>query len=138
METKQYLGQIKRLDVKIENKLAEIHQLRTMAESITAPIDKERVSSSGDKDKIGCIMARVYDMECQIDEMVDKRFEIVTQIESMEDVSMYDILAKIYILGGDLKVIAIEKGVTYRHIFRLHDKAVKEFEKKYSKFIKMS
>lgn len=138
METKQYLNQILRLDRQIKNKLADIYQLRTMAESITVATDKERVSSSGDKDKLGCIMARVVDMEREVDKLVDKRCEIISQIENIENVEYYDILAKVHILGQDIKVIAIEKGVSYRHFFRVYGKAIKEFEKKYEKTIKMS
>lgn len=138
METKQYLNQILRLDRQIKNKLAEIYQLRTMAESITVATDKERVDSSGDKDKLGCMMARIVDMEREVDNLVDKRCEIINQIENVDNVEYYDILAKVHILGQDIKVIAIEKNVSYRHFFRIYGKAIKEFEKKYKKEIKMS
>lgn len=133
METKQYLNQILRLDRQIENKLAEIYQLRTMAESITVATDKERVDSSGDKDKLGCIMARIVDMEREVDKMVDKRCDIVEQIDGIEDTESYDVLAKVYILDRDLKAIAIEKGISYKTFSRLHKKALKEFEEKYLK-----
>jgi DNA-directed RNA polymerase specialized sigma subunit len=133
METKQYLNQILRLDRQIKNKLAEIYQLRTMAESITVATDKERVDGSGDKDKLGCIMARIVDMEREVDKMVDKRCDIVAQIDGMEDTESYDVLAKIYILDQDLKAIAIEKNISYKTFSRLHKKALKEFEEKYLK-----
>ena len=133
MDTKQYLGQIKRLEMQIQNKLAEIYQLRTMAESITVATDKERVDSSGDKDKLGCIMARIVDMEREVDKMVDKRCDIVAQIDRMEDTESYDVLAKIYILDRDLKAIAIEKSISYKTFSRVHKKALKEFEEKYLK-----
>ena len=128
METKQYLNQILRLDRQIENKLAEIYQLRTMAESITVATDKERVDSSGDKDKLGCIMARIVDMEREVDKMVDKRCDIVAQIDGLEDTESYDVLAKVYILDRDLKAIAIEKSISYKTFSRLYKKALKEFE----------
>lgn len=133
MEVKQYLGQIKRLEMQIQNKIAEIYQLRTMAESITVSTDKENVKSSGDKDKLGCIMAKIVDMEAEVDRMVDKRCDIVSQIEGLEDTESYDVLAKIYILDRDLKAIAIEKGIAYKTFSRVHKKALKEFENKYLK-----
>lgn len=138
MDTKQYLGQIKRLEMQIQNKLAEIYQLRTMAESITVATDKESVKSSGDKDKLGCIMARIVDMENEVDKMIDKRCNIVAQIDGMEDTESYDVLAKVYILDRDLKAIAIEKGIAYKTFSRNYNKALKEFENKYLKCPQMS
>lgn len=138
MEVKQYLGQIKRLEMQIQNKLAEIYQLRTMAESITVATDKESVKSSGDKDKLGCIMARIVDMETEVDKMVDKRCDIVAQIDGLEDAESYDVLAKVYILDRDLKAIAIEKGIAYKTFSRIYKKALKEFEDKYLKCPQMS
>ena len=128
MEVKQYLGQIKRLEMQIQNKLAEIYQLRTMAESITVATDKESVKSSGDKDKLGCIMARIVDMETEVDKMVNKRCDIVAQIDGIEDAESYDVL----------KAIAIEKGIAYKTFSRIYKKALKEFEDKYLKCPQMS
>lgn len=133
MEVKEYLGQIKRLEMQIQNKLAEIYQLRTMAESITVATEKERVDGSGDKDKLGCIMAEVIDMEREVDQMVDKRCYIVSQIDGLENAESYDVLAKVYILDRDLKAIAIEKGIAYKTFSRKYKKALKEFENKYLK-----
>lgn len=136
--TKQYLSQIIKYDRMIKNKLEEIYQLRTMACNITVSNDDDRVQTSSDKDKIGCFVAKIADMEREVDEIIDKRYLIVKQIEDLEDINSYDILAQKYILGIDLKVIAIDMKITYRHFTRLYDKALKDFEKKYLKCPRMS
>lgn len=139
MDTKQYLGQIRKFDKQIQNKLIEIYNLRTMAQSITVATDKERVDSSGEKDKIGSIVAKICDMENEVDNIIDKRCEIVSQIDSLEETDSYDVLANIYILGRDLKAIAIDNSVTYRNIQRVYNKGIKQFEEKYGeKYLQMS
>lgn len=131
MTTKEYLSQIQRLERQIQNKLSEICKLRTMAIGITSSNDSERVKSSPDKDKLGTMVSKIVDIEREVDEMINKRFFIVSQIDSISDTDMYDILTKVYILGKDLKVIAIERGVTYRHISRIFKNSISEFESKY-------
>lgn len=139
METKQYLNQINRLERQIQNKLSEIYQLKTMACSVTISNDNERVQTSGGKDKVGAVVSKIVDMENEVDNMIDKRCNIVAQIESMENTEFYDMLAQIYILKKELKVVAIEKKMSYSHAKRLHGQAIDEFEKMYGeKYLKIS
>lgn len=128
MNTRRYLEQIKRLDSQIANKLKEIHNLRLMVGSIGSINDSDKVMTSPTKDKIGVIVAKITDMEREVDVMVDKRWKIVTEIESVKENESYDILARVYVLGQDFKAIAIEKKMSYRHFLRLHDKAIMDFE----------
>lgn len=139
METKQYLKQINRLDRQIQNKLSEIHRLRTMACNVGISDDSERVQTSGTKDRIGNIVSRIVDMEHEVDNMVDKRFDIVSQIDNMEDTDFYDILSQVYVLKKEMKVIAIDKKMSYSNMKRLHVLALEEFEKKYGeKYLEVS
>lgn len=133
MTTKSYLSQITRLDKMIQNKLSEINQLKTMACGTTISNDIERVQTSSEKDKIGLIVSKIVDMEKEIDDMVDKRCLIVNQIDEMENTEFYDTLAKRYILGKDLKVMAVERNITFRYMGMIHSNALKAFEKKYGK-----
>lgn len=131
MTTKNYLGQIERFEKMVQNKLSEINQLKTMACSVTVPAGNERVQTSSDKDKVGTIVSRIADLEKEVDSMIEKRCMIVKQIESIEDTDIYDVLAKRYILKKDLKVIAVERGVSFRYMGSVHSNALKMFEKKY-------
>ena len=139
MTTKTYLGQIERFERMIQNKLTEINQLKIMACNVTVPTSNERVQTSSDKDKVGTLVSRIADLEKEVDSMIEKRGMIVNQIDSIEDTDVYDVLAKRYILKKDLKVIAVEKGVSFRHMGRVHFDALKMFEKKYgSRYLKQS
>lgn len=127
MNIKDHLEQIGRLDKRIQNKLEEIDKLRWMA-SGTSYSESERVQTSLSADKIGAIASRIVDMEKEVDRLIDERCVIVAEIESMKDEDDYDVLANIYILGKDIKTVAVEMGKSYRYISDLHRKALKDFE----------
>ena len=128
MTTKEYLGQISRLNRMIQNKLQEICQLKVLACNVTISNEIERVQTSPDNDKIGSVVSKIVDKEKEVDKMIEKRASIVKQIESIPDTNCYDVLAKRYILGKDYKVISVENKTSIRQIRRLHDKAVNDFE----------
>lgn len=131
MDTKQYLGQIGRIEKYMKNKLYEICRLKNMACSVTVSSDIEKVQSSGSKDQVGLVVSKIVDMENCYKEKIKKRDLIVSQIESIENDDLYDVLAKIYILGDPLKVVAIDKKISYKQAKRLHEKAIVVFEEKY-------
>lgn len=135
MTTKEYLGQIERLDRMIQNKLSEISQLRHMASSITVAPKDVNVQSSGEQDRLGAAIAKLIDLENEtndlVDEFVDKRKKIISQIDEMEDVNMYHILSERYVARKDFNVISVEMGYSFKQVTRIHRNALFEFEKKY-------
>lgn len=135
MTTKEYLGQISRLNRMINNKLTEIAQLKDMVASISAPQSGERVQTTPNFDKIGTRYAKIDEMERKIDgmvdELVDKKEKIIQQIDSMEDENTYNILFARYIEKKTFEVIATEMKYSWRQVVRLHGTALKQFEKKY-------
>ena len=135
MTTKEYLGQISRLNRMINNKLTEIAQLKDMAASISAPQSGERVQTTPNFHKIGTKYAKIDEMERKIDgmvdELVDKKEKIIQQIDSMEDENTYNILFARYIEKKTFEVIATEMKYSWRQVVRLHGTALKQFEKKY-------
>lgn len=135
MKTQDYLKQVERLDRMIQNKLAEIKQLRGMATSITIAPKTVNVQTSTDKDRMGNAIAKIIDLETETDNMVNKyiqkRREIVNQIDSVKDTNMYHVLSERYIARKDLSVIAVEMGYSFKQICRIHNKALTEFEEMY-------
>ena len=142
MDTKQYLNQISRLDRMIQNKLAEISQLRELAMSISAVKNEERVQTTPNFDKIGTAYCKIEEMEEKldklIDEYVDKKNLIISQIDKIENETYYEILFARYIEKKTFEKIADEMAYSWRQIIRLHGGALQEFEKKYGNTYKMS
>lgn len=133
MTTKQYLSQIERLDRMIQNKLAEIYQLKTMACSVTVSNDSERVQTSRDKDRMGSTVAKIVDLEREtnniIDNFIKKRKKIIEQIDKIEDVDYYHVLSMRYVSRSTFEDIAKNTNWSIRKVFNLHGKALLEFEK---------
>ena len=110
MTTKQYLNQIVRINRMINNKLAEIYQLKTMVCSISVSANEDKVQSSSDKDKLGSAVAKIVDLENEInkaiDIYVDKKERIVSQIDSIKDIMEYQVLFSRYIEHKSFEQIA--------------------------------
>ncbi len=135
MTTKEYLQQIGKLNKMINNKMIELTQMKEMAYSIKAMNTDEHVMSSSDPDRIGCAYVKIEEMEQKIDKMiddyVDKKEKIITQIESIEDENLYDVLFLKYIAKKRFEDIAVEIEKSWRQTIRLHGAALKRFEEKY-------
>lgn len=119
----------------INNKLVEIQQLRDLALGISSISTGERVQSTPDFDKIGSKMAKIDELEKNLDETIDKYVDlknrIIGQIESMEDEITYNILFSRYIEKKQFELIAIDMGYSWRQIIRLHGNALRQFEEKF-------
>ena len=135
MTTKDYLNQIRRLTRMINNKIVELSQLKELACSISAVSGEDRVMVTPNFDKIGTKQAKIDEMERNIDALVDeyiiKRDKIVSQIDSMEDENVYNVLFSRYIEKKTFEVIATEMNYSWRQTIRLHGIALKKFEQKY-------
>lgn len=142
MDTKQYLQQISRLDRMINNKLSEISQLRELAMSVSAVKNEERVQTTPNFDKIGTAYCKIEEMEEKldklIDEYVDKKNLIISQIDGIENETYYEILFARYIEKKTFEKIADEMTYSFRNVTRLHGRALQEFEKKYGNLYKLS
>ena len=119
----------------INNKLVELAQLKELACSISAVSGEDRVMVTPNFDKIGTKQAKIDEMERNIDALVDeyiiKRDKIVSQIDSMEDENVYNVLFSRYIEKKTFEVIATEMNYSWRQTIRLHGIALKKFEQKY-------
>ena len=137
MDTKQYLQQISRLDRMIQNKLAEISQLRELAMSVSAVKNEERVQTTPNFDKIGTAYCKIEEMEEKldklIDEFVDKKNLIISQIDKIENETYYEILFARYIEKKTFEKIADEMNYSFRNTTRIHGRALREFENKFGK-----
>lgn len=135
MTTKEYLSQISRLDRMIKNKLTELSQLKEMTCGLSAIPNEERVQSTPNFDKIGTAYCKIESMEENIDKLIDeyadKKNEIISRIDGMEDEILYDILFSRYIARKTFEKIADNMNYSFRQTTRLHGKALQEFEKKY-------
>lgn len=133
--TKEYLSQISRLDRMIKNKLTELAQLKDLSLGLSAIPNEERVQTTPNHDKTGTVYCKIEAMEESIDklidEYVDKKNLIISQIDSMEEETHYEVLFSRYIEKKTFEKIATDMHYSFRNTTRLHGKALQAFEKKY-------
>jgi DNA-directed RNA polymerase specialized sigma24 family protein len=129
MEAKDFLNQVKKLDLQIKNKLIEKQQWKDIALGITSNMDGERVQSSGRKTKMADAIDRCVDMEAEIDRLVDKlvdtKKEVIATIEQLDSPTQYDVLHMIYIQGKTLQEVADSYGMSYDWATTTHGRALR-------------
>lgn len=135
MTTKEYLWQVDRLNSMIDNKLAEIYQMKTLVCSISVTNESEKVKKTFNQDKMGDTIAKIVDMETETNKMIDDMLElkkkIIQQIEYIENTKYYDVLFCRYIRKMTYEKIAEKLNYSIVQVFRIHEKALEEFENLY-------
>ena len=133
--TVDYLRQVRLLDLKINNKLVEIEQVKKLICGISAINYDERVQTTPNFDKIGLALCKVEKMEEKlntlIDTYADTKETIIGQIESLENEIHRTILSMRYIEGKKITEIEDEVSYSYRNLQRHHNKAIQKFESMY-------
>lgn len=128
MDPKTYLRQIELADAKIEAQLEEIYQLRQMITKVTPSLHDDPVTGSGSQDKLGNTIAKIVDLEAEInraiDNYVDLRKEIMATLDKVRDPDQYQVLHKRYFERKAWEQISVEMGYTYRNICYIHGKAL--------------
>lgn len=127
MKAKEYLQQIRKADRMIENKLSEVKMLRGLAESVTSTWKEDVVQGSGSGDKLGDTVAKIVDLQneinADIDKLVDLKREIMAVIDQLE-APFCDLLYKRYFQFMKWEEIAIEMNCSFRHVTRMHGTAL--------------
>lgn len=131
-DAKAYLRRIELLDAHINNKLNDLATLRTMVTKITATITPVAVSGSGNQDKLGDAVAKIIDLQNEInqkiDMFVDSKREVSAVLEKLQEPEHVKVLHKRYVEYKPWEQIACEMCCTYRNVCYIHGKALQEVE----------
>jgi hypothetical protein len=99
-----------------------------MSLKITTTLKQDVVSGGGNQDKIGDAIAKIIDLEEEInrdiDAYVDKKREICRVIEPVEAADQMEVLQKRYLLYESWEQIALEMHCTYRNVCYIHGRAL--------------
>ena len=132
MDAKAYLGQVKKTDTLIRNKLIEKQQWKDIALCITSNIGSERVQSSGSKTKTADAVERYIALESDIDNAIDKlvdtKKEVIEVIEKLESPSQYDVTHRVYIQFQTFQEIADIYGKSYDWVKQTHKRAIRNIQ----------
>lgn len=142
MKAKEFLKQVEKLDRRIENKMIEREQWKSIALGVTSGGETvkingvahlpDRVQSSGNPQKMADAVARYVDIEAEIteniDRLIDTKQKVISVIEELNALE-YDLLHKVYIQHMDLLDVAIACGKTYSWSTTIHGRALKNVQK---------
>ena len=139
MTAKQYLNQIRNLDLRIQSSAEEVMQLRALTENITASFS-ERVQSSSAGDGFAEIVAKIADLEIEInamtDELILKKQRVNYEMHNMKNNLYAALLIERYCNGKTWDQIANNLNYDIRYIQKLHGRALQEFAEKNSSVLK--
>lgn len=133
IDAKTYLMQVELCDVHINHQLEELQRLKTLTTQITSAIKPVAASGSGSQDKLGNTIAKIIDLENEINEAVDtfidKRQEASKLVDRVTNTNQFQVLRKRYFEYKPWEQIACEMHMTYRNVCYIHGRALQTVSK---------
>jgi RinA family phage transcriptional activator len=124
----KYLKRYINLDREIERKLEEVARLRSKLARVTEVFTAEPKGGGSIYGKTGEILAKIVDLEKEIDADVDRLIEvrdsIKSIIEAVEDDRERLLLQYRYLDGRTFEEIAVQMHYSWRQTHRLHSRAL--------------
>ena len=124
----KYLKRYINLDREIERKLEEVARLWSKLTRVTEVFTAEPKGGGSIYGKTEEILAKIVDLEKEIDADVDRLIEvrdsIKSIIEAVEDDRERLLLQYRYLDGRTFEKIAVQMNYSWRQIHRLHSKAL--------------
>ena len=132
MTAAEFLEQIERADTLIDSKLSELYRLRCLVTSITVPTDREAVQTSGVSDKVGNIVAKIVDLENEIDEMIDgyidTRSRCIGVVERLTNPLQYKVIHMHYVQYKSYAEIEEELNYSHTWVMKVRREALRNIE----------
>lgn len=136
MTAREYLQQVRKLNLQIENKLDEARRWREVACGVTASTDGVKVQSSGSKEKMADAVSAFVDLEAeigvQICDLQKRRESIIETLETLET-GEYEVIYKLYVQGKTLDEAADECGKSYSWAAKQHRKGLQNLDERKEK-----
>ena len=76
------------------------------------------------------------EINAEIDKFVNKKHEIINQIQGLKDTRHIEILYKRYVQFKSLETISVELNYTYQYTRELHGYALQDFQRTYKTLLK--
>lgn len=129
MTVKDFLSQAYRLDQRINAKIDQVADLNDLATKCTATMSGMPGSPNKGKDSVGEIIAKIVDLQAEInadiDRLVDLKRDIVSAIKAVDNLEYQTLLEKRYLCFKTWEQISVEMGYGIDNIFRIHRAAIK-------------
>lgn len=132
MEAKAYLERARNINLQIDSKLEQVYALRQLATKATSALSPVPPSVTLNPHRLEETIARMMDMEHEVDEAIDGLVElkadIMKAISRVPDDRERVVLELRYLAFRDWAAIAETLGLHVRQVYRLHEDALKNIE----------
>lgn len=128
---KAFLMTVQMDDTKIEAKVIELQKLKSMVTKIT-PTLTDTGGGSGSLDKFEKTMAKIVDLQNEINDSIDSyvnhKKQVSELLDKLSDPDQYKVLHERYILGKSFEQISCDMHMTYRNACYIHGKGLQAFQ----------
>lgn len=129
MNVKEYLSQAYHIDQRIDCKMEQIISLHDLVTKATSVLSDMPVSGTKNQGNMADIIAKIVDLETEINKDIEKLVEIkkniVSTIKSVQNPEFQTLLELRYLCFRTWEQIAVEMEYSLQHIFRIHNRALK-------------
>lgn len=127
MTAKEYLMQYRQIEKEINRLLEERARWAALAEKMT-PSLSGMPGGAGGGDRLGETVAKIVDLEREIDAKVDELMghyrKIREAVSQIPDAKEREVLLRRYMQGQSWEEIAERMGVTGRWVYQVHKRAI--------------
>lgn len=128
-EARFYLEQAYRIDQRINCKIEQVSSLHNLATKANSTLTDMPGSPNRNIHRMEDIIVKIVDLENEInhdiDMLVDLKSEIMQVIKKVDDLELQTLLEQRYLNFRTWEQIAVDMGYNVRHLYRMHDKALK-------------
>lgn len=142
MNAKEYLQQIRKLDLQIHNKQLEKEEIWNRMQGCAAISYEPKIGAPGTpntkspQEKYFPILES-YEKEIaeDIDRLIDVKREVMAVIDSLDDPDEINLLYMRYLQYLKWEEIALKMNFSYMHVHRIHGKALQSVEEKMLQYV---
>lgn len=136
MNAKEFFQRNYYLEQRVNSRLRRLSDLRQLAGRVTSSLSREPVSGSADVHKLDGTIAKIVDMEREINEDIDRlvgaKREAMAVIRQVEHPDQQLVLELRYLDFKSWPAIAEEMGLSPRWVQTLHERALAAVENIFS------
>jgi len=132
MNAKEYLGQVDILDREINAKLAQVTAMRALAVGATSRLTDMPRSSSPEKQTLARLVAKIADLEAEVDKdvdaLIDLRVDILSTLARLHNKQYASLLDMRYLQKMPLKRIARSLNYRGNAVYNAHALALESLD----------
>ena len=130
MTAKEYLGQARFLDMRINSKIQQVASLNELATKCTATISDMPGNPNRGGSRMADAVIKIIDLQEEInrdiDKLVELKREIMEVIRAVPNAEYQTVLEKRYLCFSAWEQIAVDMNYSIQHIHRMHSAALHE------------